>query len=308
MVEHSTSVATLAMGETIENVSKNIDTYSYRQPLGVCAGITPFNFPAMIPLWMFPLAITTGNTCILKPSERVPGASMLLAKLAKEAGIPDGVLSIMHGTRDAVNFICDAPEIKAISFVGGDAAGRHIHDRGTRNGKRVQSNMAAKNHATIMPDADKERTLDQLVGAAFGASGQRCMAISTAVFVGEAKKWIPELVDRVKKLKVSEGMQTGTDLGPLISKESKKRVEQLIQSGIDQGAKVLVDGRGITVNGYPNGNFVGATLLTDVRPDMECYKEEIFGPVLLCMTSDNLTDAINMINNNPYGNGTAIVH
>lgn len=177
------------MGETVENVSHHIDTYSIRQPLGVCAGITPFNFPAMIPLWMFPLAITCGNTFVLKPSERDPGASVILMHLVKEVGIPDGVVNLIHGSRDAVNFICDAPEIKAISFVGGDEAGRYIHQRGTANGKRVQSNMAAKNHATIMPDADKERTIDQLVGAAFGASGQRCMAISAAVFVGESKKW-----------------------------------------------------------------------------------------------------------------------
>jgi malonate-semialdehyde dehydrogenase (acetylating)/methylmalonate-semialdehyde dehydrogenase len=306
VVEHATSTASLVMGETVENVSKNIDTYSYRQPLGVCAGICPFNFPAMIPLWMFPLAITTGNTFILKPSERVPNTSMLLMQLVKEAGIPDGVINVIHGARDAVNFICDAPEIRAISFVGGDAAGRHIHERGTKNGKRVQSNMAAKNHATVLPDADKERTLDQLVGAAFGASGQRCMAISTAVFVGDSQKWIPELVERAKKLKVTEGMQPGADLGPLISPQAKQRVEQLIQSGKDEGAKVVLDGRGLKVPGYEKGNFIGPTVITDVKPHMRVYKEEIFGPVLLCMNAKSLDEAIQLINSNPYGNGTAI--
>lgn len=306
VIEHSCSVGSLAMGETIENVSKNIDTYSYRQPLGVAAGVAPFNFPAMIPMWMFPMAITCGNTFLLKPSERVPGSSMILADLCNQAGIPAGVVNIIHGTRDAVNFICDAPEIKAISFVGGDAAGRHIHDRGTKNGKRVQSNMAAKNHATVLPDADKERTLDQLVGAAFGASGQRCMAISTAVFVGEAKNWIPELVERARKLKVTAGHEAGADLGPLISPEAKARCERLITSGVQQGAKLMLDGRGFKPANYPNGNFVGATILSDVKTNMECYKEEIFGPVLLCMSVDTISDAISLINSNPYGNGTAI--
>ena len=306
VVEHSCSAATISMGETIENVSRNVDTYSFRQPIGVCAGITPFNFPAMIPLWMFPLATVCGNTFVLKPSERDPGASMILAKLFKEAGFPDGVLNVIHGAHDAVNFVCDAPEIKAISFVGGDAAGRHIHDRGTKNGKRVQSNMAAKNHATIMPDADRERTVDALVGAAFGAAGQRCMALSAAVFVGESKNWIPEIVEKAKKLRVTEGTQKGADLGPLISPQAKERVHKLIQTGVDQGAKLVLDGRNIKVDGYEKGNFVGPTILTGVKPNMTCYTEEIFGPVLICLEVDTLDEAIQLINNNPYGNGTAI--
>jgi len=306
VVEHACSTASLLMGETVENVSRNIDTYSYRQPIGVAAGICPFNFPAMIPLWMFPLAITCGNTFVLKPSERDPGASMILAKLAKEAGLPDGVLNVVHGARDTVNFICDAPEIRAISFVGGDTAGRHIHERGTKNGKRVQSNMAAKNHATILPDADKNRTLDQLVGAAFGASGQRCMALSAAVFVGEAKNWIPELVERVRKLKVTQGEEPGADMGPVISPQAKSKIETLIQSAKDEGAKIVLDGRGIKVSGYEKGNFVGPTVITDVKTNMKCYTEEIFGPVLICLTADTLDEAIKMINANPYGNGTAV--
>jgi len=306
VVEHTCSAGTLAMGETVENVSKNMDTYSIRQPLGVSAGICPFNFPAMIPLWMFPLAIACGNTFVLKPSERDPGAAMMLAKLAQEAGLPDGVLNVIHGARDCVNFICDAPDIRTISFVGGDAAGRHIHERGTKNGKRVQSNMAAKNHATVMPDADKDRTIDQLVGAAFGASGQRCMAISAAVFVGEAQKWIPEIAAKARNLKLGGGMEK-VDIGPLISPVSKSRVEKLIQSGVDQGAKLVLDGRNPKViSGFEKGNFVGPTILADVKNNMDVYNEEIFGPVLICLNADTIDEAIRIINENPYGNGTAI--
>lgn len=306
VVEHACSAATLMMGETAENVSKNVDIYSYLQPLGVTAGITPFNFPAMIPLWMFPMALVCGNTFLLKPSERVPSASMFLAQLTKEAGLPDGVLNVIHGGKKSVDFVCDHPAIRAISFVGGGQAGKYIHARGTANGKRVQSNMAAKNHATILPDASKERTLDALAGAAFGASGQRCMALSCAVFVGEAKNWIPELAERAKKLKVSAGATAGADLGPLISKEAKERVNRIIGNAANEGAKIVLDGRNIKVAEFPNGNFIGPTIISDVKPHMECYKEEIFGPVLVCMTADTLDEAIQLINNNPYGNGTAI--
>jgi malonate-semialdehyde dehydrogenase (acetylating)/methylmalonate-semialdehyde dehydrogenase len=306
VVEHSCSAGSLMMGETVENVSKYVDTYSYLQPLGVTAGITPFNFPAMIPLWMFPMALVCGNTFLLKPSERVPSASMKIVELAKQAGVPDGVLNVVHGTKRAVNFICDAPEIKAISFVGGGVAGKHIHQRGTDNGKRVQSNMAAKNHATIMPDASKERTLDQLAGAAFGASGQRCMALSAAVFVGEAQNWITELAERAKKLKVCAGHVAGADVGPLISKESKERVLRIIETARKQGATIVLDGSKNTPSDYPNGNFVGPTIISDVTPDMECYTEEIFGPVLVCLKANSLDEAIKLINKNPYGNGTAI--
>jgi len=229
-----------------------------------------------------------------------------LARLAKEAGVPDGVLNVIHGSRDAVNFICDAPAIRAISFVGGDTAGRHIHERGTKNGKRVQSNMAAKNHATVLPDADKDKTIDQLVGAAFGASGQRCMAISAAVFVGEANSWIPEIAEKAKKLRLSQGEEPGADLGPLISPQAKQRVEALIDTATKEGAKIVLDGRGVKVSGYEKGNFVGPTIISDVKPNMKVYTEEIFGPVLICLSADTLDDAIKLINNNPYGNGTAI--
>ncbi|PRP87812.1 methylmalonate-semialdehyde dehydrogenase [Planoprotostelium fungivorum] len=306
VVEHSCSMGTLLMGETMENVSRDVDTYSYRQPLGVSAGIAPFNFPAMIPLWMFPMAVACGNTFVLKPSERVPNTSMFIAELAKQAGLPAGVFNIIHGAKDTVNFICDHPDIKTISFVGGDAAGRHIHERGTKNGKRVQSNMAAKNHATIMPDADRDRTIDALVGAAFGASGQRCMALSAAIFVGESKEWITDVVEKARSLRLGQGMQDTADVGPLISCASKERVEKLIQTAHDQGAKVPLDGRGVSVKGFEKGNFIGPTVITDVKPHMKVYTEEIFGPVLICLTVDTIDDAIALINNNPYGNGTAI--
>jgi len=275
-------------------------------PLGVCAGITPFNFPAMIPLWMFPLALVTGNTYVIKPSEKDPGACMRLMELGKEAGIPDGCVNVIHGMHESVNFICDHPDIQAISFVGSDKVGRYIYERGSKNGKRVQANLGAKNHGVIMPDANKDNTLTQLVGAAFGAAGQRCMALTTAVFVGESKKWIPELVERARKLKVNAGHVADADLGPVISPEAKDRILNLIQSGVKDGCTLPLDGRKIVVKGYEKGNFVGPTILSDVKPNMECYKEEIFGPVLCVLTTDTLDEAIDLINKNPYGNGTAI--
>ncbi|XP_040268264.1 methylmalonate-semialdehyde dehydrogenase [acylating], mitochondrial [Bufo bufo] len=306
VVEHACSVTSLMLGETLPSLTKDMDTYTFRLPLGVCAGIAPFNFPAMIPLWMFPMAMACGNTYLMKPSERVPGATMFLARLLQDAGAPNGTLNIIHGQHAAVNFICDHPAIRAISFVGSNQAGEYIYERGSRNGKRVQSNMGAKNHGVVMPDANKENTLNQLVGAAFGAAGQRCMALSTAVLVGEAKKWLPELVEKAKKLRVNAGDQPGADVGPLISKEAKQRVCSLIDSGVKEGAALLLDGRNIKVKGYENGNFVGPTVLAGVTPDMTCYKEEIFGPVLVVLGADTLDEAIDIVNKNPYGNGTAI--
>jgi len=306
VVEHCCSITSLQLGETLPNISKDMDTMSYRIPIGVTAGITPFNFPAMIPLWMFPMALVCGNTMVLKPSEKDPGATMILMELAKEAGIPDGCVNVIHGAHDAVTFICDNPDIRAISFVGSDQAGKYIYERGSKNGKRVQSNMGAKNHGVIMPDANKESTLNQLVGAAFGAAGQRCMALSTAVLVGKAKDWLPELVEKAKKLKVNAGWEKDADLGPVISPESKKRICDLVESGVKEGAKLVLDGRDIKVPKYEKGNFVGPTVLADVKPNMTCYKEEIFGPVLCVLSVDTLDEAVNLINKNQYGNGTAI--
>ncbi|XP_047508000.1 probable methylmalonate-semialdehyde dehydrogenase [acylating], mitochondrial [Pieris napi] len=305
-VEHCCSITSLQLGDSIQNISKDMDTHSYKVPIGVVGGVAAFNFPVMIPLWMFPPALVTGNTCILKPSEQDPGATLMMMDLLQEAGAPPGLVNVVHGTHDTVNFICDKPDIKAVSFVGGDAAGKHIYSRASANGKRVQSNMGAKNHGVIMPDANKEHTLNQLAGAAFGAAGQRCMALSTVVFVGEAKEWIPDLVERGKALKVNAGHVPGTDVGPVISVRAKERIHKLVESGVKEGAKLVLDGRGVKVSGFEKGNFVGPTILTDVQPNMECYKEEIFGPVLVCLFVDTLDEAINLINSNPYGNGTAV--
>ncbi|KAJ6948713.1 hypothetical protein NC651_002892 [Populus alba x Populus x berolinensis] len=325
VVEHACGMATLQMGEYVPNVSNGIDTFSIREPLGVCAGICPFNFPAMIPLWMFPVAITCGNTFILKPSEKDPGkdylvyilciifgalslqgASIILAELAMEAGLPDGVLNIVHGTNDVVNGICDDDDIRAISFVGSNTAGMHIYSRASAKGKRVQSNMGAKNHAIVLPDANVDATLNALVAAGFGAAGQRCMALSTVVFVGDPQSWENKLVERAKSLKVNSGMEPDADLGPVISKQAKERVCRLIQSGVESGARLLLDGRNIVVPGFEHGNFIGPTILSGVTADMECYKEEIFGPVLLCMEAGSFEEAINILNRNKYGNGAAI--
>ncbi|KAK4401802.1 Methylmalonate-semialdehyde dehydrogenase [acylating], mitochondrial [Sesamum angolense] len=308
VVEHACGMATLQMGEYVANVSNGIDTYSIREPLGVCAGICPFNFPAMIPLWMFPVAVTCGNTYVLKPSEKDPGASMILAELAMEAGLPNGVLNIVHGTHDIVNAICDDDDIRAVSFVGSNTAGMHIYARASASGKRVQSNMGAKNHGIVMPDANVDATLNALVAAGFGAAGQRCMALSTVVFVGDSKLWEDKLVERAKALKVSAGTDPEADLGPVISKQVRQRKGSA--SWYKAGSKVeqdcLLDGRTIKVPGYEQGNFIGPTILADVTADMECYKEEIFGPVLICMQADSLEEAINIVNRNKYGNGAAI--
>lgn len=308
VVEYAAGLSSDLMGETLEQLSSNVDTYSYRQPLGVTGGICPFNFPAMIPLWMFPVANTCGNTMVLKPSEKTPGASMILARLAQEAGMPDGVLNIVHGAADTVNYLCDEPRIRALSFVGSNTAGEYIHARASKANKRVQANLAAKNHGTILADADKEATLNALVGAAFGAAGQRCMALSTAIFVGDAQKWIPELIAKCKGLKCGAGSDSKSDLGPLISKESKTRVLRIIQSAVDEGATIALDGRDVSnlSGNLVNGNFVNPTIITNVTTDMTCYKEEVFGPVLVCLNAKTLDEAIAITNANAWGNGCAI--
>jgi len=309
VVEFATTIPTLQQGELVQNVSSGIDTYSIREPLGVVAGICPFNFPAMVPLWMYPVACTAGNTFVLKPSEQDPGASMMLGELAMEAGLPAGVLNIVHGTRDVVNGICDHPDIRAISFVGSDQAGKHVYERGCANGKRVQSNMGAKNHAVVLPDAHEESTVGALTGAAFGAAGQRCMAISAAVFVGAASEMVPKIAAKARGLVVTGGAEPDADVGPMISKQALARAEALIQTGVDQGATLVLDGRGIAGQldaKYRHGNFLGPTLLDNVTTQMDCYREEIFAPALVCLHADTLEEAIAMVNANPYGNGTAI--
>ncbi|EKC99141.1 methylmalonate-semialdehyde dehydrogenase [Trichosporon asahii var. asahii CBS 8904] len=304
VVEAATAITSTLLGDKLE-VTNDMDTYSRRLPLGVTAAITPFNFPAMIVLWSAALATVTGNTLIVKPSERDPGATMIIAELCKKAGLPDGVFNVVHGSANTVNAICDAPEIKAISFVGGDTAGKHIYDRAIVQGKRVQANLGAKNHAVIMPDANKNLTLNAVAGAAFGAAGQRCMALSVAIFVGESRKWIPELIERAKGLKVSGGFEEGADLGPVISPQARERIESLIGSVEKEGGKILLDGRGHVVPEYPNGNFVGPTVV-EVDTNMSAYKNEIFGPVLNIISAETMDEAIDIINANKYGNGAAI--
>ncbi len=306
VVEHACSIGTLQMGEFAENVAGGVDTYTLRQPIGVCAGITPFNFPAMIPLWMFPMAIACGNTFVLKPSEQDPLSTMLLVELAIEAGVPAGVLNVVHGGKDVVDALCTHKDIKAVSFVGSTAVGTHVYDLAGRHGKRVQSMMGAKNHAVVLPDANREQTLNALVGAGFGAAGQRCMATSVVVLVGAAKQWLPELKALAQKLKVNAGSEPGTDVGPVISKRAKARILELLESGVQQGAKLELDGRGISVPGFEQGNFVGPTLFSGVTTDMRIYTEEIFGPVLVVLEVDTLDQAIALVNANPFGNGTGL--
>jgi malonate-semialdehyde dehydrogenase (acetylating)/methylmalonate-semialdehyde dehydrogenase len=306
VVEHAAAIGNLQLGELANNVAGGVDTYTLLQPIGVCAGITPFNFPAMIPLWMFPMAIATGNTFVLKPSEQDPMVTMRLVELALEAGIPKGVLNVVHGGEDVVNAICDHADIKAVSFVGSTRVGTHVYHRASQTGKRVQCMMGAKNHAVVLPDANKEQTLNALAGAAFGAAGQRCMAASTAVLVGEAQSWIPDLVAKAKTLKIGAGNAAGTDVGPLISCAARERVEAFIASGVAQGATLELDGRKPKVPGFEEGNFVGPTIFSGVRPGMRIYDEEIFGPVLVILAADSLDDAIELVNANPNGNGTAV--
>ncbi len=306
VVEHAAAIGNLQRGELANNEASGVDTYTLLQPLGVCAGITPFNFPAMIPLWMFPMAIATGNTFILKPSEQDPMVTMRLVELALEAGIPKGVLNVVHGGEEVVNAICDHPDIKAVSFVGSTRVGTHVYNRASLAGKRVQCMMGAKNHAVVLPDANKEQTLNAMAGAAFGAAGQRCMAASTMVVVGAARDWIPDLVAKAKTLKVGPGNASGVDVGPLISTAACSRVESLIESGIAQGAKLELDGRKPQVEGHAQGNFVGPTIFSGVKPGMRIYDEEIFGPVLVIVEVDTLDEAIAFVNANPNGNGTAV--
>jgi len=306
VVEHAANIGNLQMGELANNVAGGVDTYTILQPLGVCAGITPFNFPAMIPLWMFPMAIACGNTFVLKPSEQDPLSTMKLVELAIEAGIPAGVLNVVHGGPDIVNGICDHKDIKAVSFVGSTAVGTHVYHRASNAGKRVQCMMGAKNHAIVLPDAAKDQTLNALAGSSFGAAGQRCMATSVAVMVGDAKKWIPELVEKAKTLKINAGHEPNTDLGPVISCAAKDRIHELIELGVKEGAKLELDGRNCAPAGYEKGNFVGPTIFSGVKPGMSIYDREIFGPVLCIADVATLDEALALINANPNGNGTAI--
>ncbi|WP_114786404.1 CoA-acylating methylmalonate-semialdehyde dehydrogenase [Vibrio tetraodonis] len=306
VVEQAANISSNMMGETVENVATDIDSYSMIQPLGVCCGITPFNFPAMIPLWMFPLAIAAGNTFVLKPSEQVPLTAMRLAELFEQAGAPKGVLQVVHGRKEQVDTLLKHPTIRAVSFVGSVPVAQYIYKTGTDYNKRVQAFAGAKNHMVVMPDANKAQVINNLVGSSVGAAGQRCMAISVAVFVGSTKEWIEDLKTEMAKMQPGAWNDDKAAYGPLISREAKNRVVALIEEGKAQGAVCQLDGTQCNVEGMPQGNWLGPTLFTGTTTDMSIYEQEIFGPVLVCMEVDTLDEAIELINNNPYGNGTSI--
>lgn len=312
VVEFATGIPHLQKGEFSANAGRGIDIHSIQQPLGVVAGITPFNFPAMVPMWMFPVAIACGNTFVLKPSEKDPSVSIRLAELLKEAGLPDGVFNVVQGDKEAVDILLTDSRIQAVSFVGSTPIAQYIYEKGSANGKRVQALGGAKNHALIMPDADVQGTVNALLGAAFGAAGERCMALSVAVIVGDelADKIVEELIPKVKALKIGAGLlpegQAENDMGPVISKEHKAKIEGYIDQGVAQGAKLCVDGRGYKVSGHENGYFVGGTLFDNVTPEMTIWKEEIFGPVLSVVRVKDYAEGIALINSHQYGNGSAI--
>jgi malonate-semialdehyde dehydrogenase (acetylating)/methylmalonate-semialdehyde dehydrogenase len=307
VVEYACGIPTLLKGEYSDQVSTGVDVYSFRQPLGVVAGITPFNFPIMVPMWMHPIAIACGNTFILKPSERDPTASTMVAELWAEAGLPDGVFNVVHGDKEAVDAILDHPHIAAVSFVGSTPIARYIHERGTATGKRVQALGGAKNHAIVLPDADLDYASDHLVAAAFGSAGERCMAISAAVTVGDAADPLISVVSaKARAVRVGPGRDPHSEMGPVVTSAAKDRILGLIGSGEQQGARLAVDGRDIVVDGHENGFFIGPTVIDGVTTAMDVYREEIFGPVLSVVRSDSVDDAIALINANPYGNGTAI--
>jgi malonate-semialdehyde dehydrogenase (acetylating)/methylmalonate-semialdehyde dehydrogenase len=307
VVEYACGIPQALKGEFSDQVSADVDSYSYREPLGVVAGITPFNFPAMVPMWMFPIAIATGNTFILKPSERDPSASLLLARLWQEAGLPDGVFNVVQGDASTVNAILDHPGISAVSFVGSTNIARHIHARATAAGKRVQALGGAKNHAVVLPDADLEFASTHLIAAAFGSAGERCMAISVAVAVGTAADGLVNILEtQARAINVGSGRDAGVDMGPVVTEQAKLRIVELIASAQEQGADIRVDGRGIQVDGYESGFFVGPTLIDGVEAGMDVYQQEVFGPVLALVRVNTLEEAIAFINANPFGNGTAV--
>jgi len=307
VIEFACGIPQLLKGEYSDQASTGVDVFSFREPLGVCAGITPFNFPAMVPMWMYPVAIACGNTFVLKPSERDPSASNYVAGLWREAGLPDGVFNVVHGDKEAVDAILAHPDIAAVSFVGSTPIARYIHERASATGKRVQALGGAKNHAIVLPDADLDFAAQHLTAAAFGSAGERCMAISAAVAVGSAGDALMDLVARkAAEVVVGPGRDPASEMGPVVTAAAKQRIESLIGSGERQGAKLLVDGRGLRVAGHENGFFVGPTVIDQVQPSMDVYTEEIFGPVLSVVRADDVDAAIELINSNPYGNGTAI--
>jgi malonate-semialdehyde dehydrogenase (acetylating)/methylmalonate-semialdehyde dehydrogenase len=308
VVEFVCGIPNLLKGGYAEDIATDIDSYTIRQPLGVCVGITPFNFPAMIPLWMFPMAIACGNTFVLKPSEKDPSCALRLAELMKEAGLPDGVLNVVQGDKEAVDALITHPDVKAVSFVGSTAIAEQIYQTGTAHGKRVQAFGGAKNHCVIMPDADLEQVTDALIGAAYGSAGERCMAISVAVTVGDAlgDHLVKKLKPRVEALRVGPGEMHGVEMGPLVSLAHWERVKSYVDLGVKEGAELVVDGRGYKPQGHESGFFMGGSLFDKVTPVMRIYKEEIFGPVLVVVRVPDLASALDLVNDHEYGNGTAI--
>ena len=306
IVEFACGVPQLLKGDFTDQVSTGIDNWTLRQPLGVVAGITPFNFPCMVPMWMYPVAIACGNTFILKPSERDPSASILMAELFTQAGLPPGVFNVVQGDKVAVDALLTHPDVKALSFVGSTPIAQYIYETGAHHGKRVQALGGAKNHMVVMPDADIDQAVDALIGAAYGSAGERCMAISVAVLVGDvADKIIPKLAERAKTLKVKNGMELDAEMGPIVTRQALERIEGYIATGVQEGAKLVVDGRGLKVPGHEQGFFTGGTLFDHVTPEMRIYKEEIFGPVLSCVRVHDLKESVELINAHEFGNGVA---
>jgi malonate-semialdehyde dehydrogenase (acetylating)/methylmalonate-semialdehyde dehydrogenase len=308
VVEFACGIPHLLRGDFTENVGPSIDSYSMRQPLGVCAGITPFNFPAMVPMWMYVMALATGNSFILKPSEKDPSCPMRLAELALEAGVPAGVLQVINGDKLAVDTLLTHPDVPAISFVGSTPIAEYVYHTGTTHNKRVQAMGGAKNHMVVMPDADLEQTTDALIGSGYGSAGERCMAISVAVAIGDetADKLVEKLSPRVQALKVGPGLDPSSEMGPLVTAEHLAKVKGYVDKGVEEGAELVVDGRDLKLQGYESGNFMGGCLFDRVTTDMTIYKEEIFGPVLSVVRAKDYDEAAEMVNKHPYGNGTAI--
>ena len=306
VIEFACGIPSLLKGDYSDQVSTDVDTYSFREPLGVVAGITPFNFPAMVPMWMYPVAIACGNTFVLKPSERDPSASLLVAELWQQAGLPDGVFNVVNGDKESVDALLDDPRVAAVSFVGSTAIARYIHERGSANGKRVQALGGAKNHAIVLPDANIDFAADHLAAAAFGSAGERCMAISAAIVVGHGADVVEAVAERARALKVGSGRDAASEMGPVITKAAQERIQALIGTGADQGARIAVDGRNLSVSGFESGFFVGPTVIDEVTTEMDVYCEEIFGPVLSVVRAGTVEEAIALVNANPYGNGTAI--
>ena len=306
IVEFACGIPQLLKGDYTDQVSTDIDNWTMRQPLGVVAGITPFNFPCMVPMWMFPMAIACGNTFVLKPSERDPSVTLLMAELLKQAGLPDGVFNVVQGDKVAVDTLLEDPDVKALSFVGSTPIAQYIYQTGASHGKRVQALGGAKNHMVVMPDANIDAAVDGLIGAAYGSAGERCMAISVAVLVGDvADKIMPRLEQRTKTLKIGNGMEADAEMGPVITQAACDRVQGYIAAGVEQGATLVVDGRDVKVPGHENGFFVGGTLFDHVTPEMSIYTDEIFGPVLVCVRVNTLEEAVKLINAHEYGNGVS---